>query len=116
LIGVRLDGVRVLVVDDDPDTLEMMALLLQLQGADVVQASGADEALRQYSCRPPHVLVSDLAMRGHDGLWLIREVRRLGGLDGLRVPAIAVFDAYFTKPIDPDALFGAVGSAVRRTA
>ena len=77
----------------------------------------------------PHVLVSDLAMSGHDGLWLIREVRRLGGLDGLRVPAIAVsgqmskrqalaegFDAYFTKPIDPDALFGAVGSAVRRTA
>lgn len=125
-IGALLDGLRVLVVDDDPDTLDMMTTLLHLQGADVVSSAAADEALRRYATRRPDVLVSDLSMPRHDGLWLIREVRKL---QGPRVPAIAVtgvsgqmsmrqalaegYDVYFTKPVDPDELWAAVEAAGR---
>ena len=125
-VGARLEGLLVLVVDDDPDSLDMMSTLLRLQGADVVAASAAEEALVRYAYRRPHVLVADLSMSGRDGLWLIREVRTLAGP---RVPAIAVtgvsgrmsmrqalaegYDVYFTKPVDPVELWAAVASCAR---
>jgi CheY-like chemotaxis protein len=125
-IGERLDGLSVLVVDDDADTLDLMKTLLEMQGADVAGAAVAEDAFVQYSSRRPDVLVSDLSMPGRDGLWLISEVRKLGGR---RVPAIAVtgqsghmslkdalrhgFDVYFTKPVDPCELWAAVAAAGR---
>ena len=125
-IGERLDGLSVLVVDDDADTLDMMKTLLEMQGADVAGAAAAEDALVQYSYRRPDVLVSDLSMPGRDGLWLISEVRKL---QGRRVPAIAVtglsaqtsltdalqhgFDVCFTKPVDPCELWAAVAAAGR---
>jgi PAS domain S-box-containing protein len=116
-------GVRVLVVDDNDDARQLAAALLEAQGASVETASSADEALRALVARPPHVLVSDLAMPGEDGLALISKVRHLPPPTG-QVPAVMVtayarqdeaqtaldagYDEQLCKPITPAELIGAV--------
>jgi signal transduction histidine kinase len=67
-----LDRVRVLVVDDDPDTLDVVKQVLEAAGAQVTSVASAREALAALSVRPPDVLLSDLGMPGEDGLALIR--------------------------------------------
>jgi CheY-like chemotaxis protein len=70
-----LTGVRVLVVDDDEDTADLFAAALTACGADVVTATTASDALRVIAARAPDVVVTDIAMPGADGYWLIREIR-----------------------------------------
>jgi CheY-like chemotaxis protein len=65
----------VLVVDDDSGSLDFFAAALNLCGAAVMTASSAPEALRMMQKRRPHVVLSDIAMVGHDGYWLVREIR-----------------------------------------
>src|SRR5262245_35408355 len=67
-----LQGVRVLVVDDDPETLELFAVALEACGADVATASSAPAALAHVAAHPVDVVVSDIAMPGADGYWLVR--------------------------------------------
>src|SRR6266571_4156131 len=67
-----LAGVRVLVVDDDPDTRELVTVILQRAGAEVSGAGSTDEALRRADERAPEVVVSDLAMPARDGFALLR--------------------------------------------
>lgn len=75
LKGDELSGLRVLVVDDEPETLELVSLTLRSAGADVVEASGAEAALAKLDAHVPHVILSDLQMPGLDGYELMRRLR-----------------------------------------
>jgi signal transduction histidine kinase len=123
---IRLDGVRVLIVDDDEDSRELIALMLAEQGAAVSCATSADEALDLFGERPPDVLVSDIGMPDVSGYALMRRVRGLPGARGGKTPAIALtayaraedgrrafaagFQAHVTKPIDPEGLVALVAN------
>src|SRR5690606_9603577 len=74
-MGPALDGVTVLVVDDDPGALEYARTSLERFGAVVSTAHSAHEALERFRHCPPDVLLSDLRMPGEDGLQLIRDIR-----------------------------------------
>jgi signal transduction histidine kinase len=89
-VPLRLDGVRVLVVDDDPDSRGFLCALLQQQGAIVESAGSAVDALSVFRRQRPDVLVSDIAMPGEDGYDLIRRVRCLSGAEGGETPAVAL--------------------------
>lgn len=111
--NLELRGVRLMVVDDDPDTTEVLKRLLEVQGASVSVFHSADEALEAMT-EHPDVLISDLGMPRKDGLQMIREWR--GVERDRRTPAIAVtafareeereialksgFDDHVAKPID----------------
>jgi CheY-like chemotaxis protein len=128
----RLDGLRVMVVDDHDDARELIRTVLEQCGADVAVAGSADEALQALESRRVDVLVSDLAMPGADGFELIRRVRsRERGAGGATLPAIALtayagtvdraralgagFQAHASKPIAPDELATLVHSLARRS-
>ena len=85
----RLDGIRVLVVDDDPNTLDLLTEALGTTGAWVTAADSAPHALEQLSTAGVDVIVSDIAMPGEDGFWLMERIRALPGDLG-RTPAIAL--------------------------
>lgn len=111
-----LQGMRVLLVDDDDDSRELMADTLRLHGADVVQLSSPEAVVDTLERTRPHVLVSDIAMPVLDGYELLRRVRALPTTGGGDTPALAVtaymgrdvgervlnggFDRYVSKPID----------------
>lgn len=84
-----LEGVRVLVVDDDPSTRELLNEALGGAGAHVISADSARQALQSLGRDGADVLISDIAMPEEDGLSLIRQVRALPG-DIARIPAIAL--------------------------
>jgi signal transduction histidine kinase len=120
LSSVRLDSVRVLVVDDEEDSRVLVGEVLASCGADVVVAGSADEGLRQVSQFRPHVLVSDIGMPQQDGYYFIRNVRALPAEQGGATPAIALtayalqddrnravregFQLHVPKPVDPSEL------------
>jgi CheY-like chemotaxis protein len=122
--------VRVLVVDDDPDTVEVVRQVLESAGAQVIAAASAGEALAALSARPPDVLLSDLGMPGEDGYALIRKIRSLDPARGGRVPAAALtaytqaedrrqallagFQVYLPKPVEPAELTAAVARLAGR--
>lgn len=121
--GLRLDGVRVLLVEDDEDTREVLTLGLELQGALVEAVGSAREALRAIDGFAPHVILSDIGLPDEDGLSLIRKLRKLPAARG-RIPAAAVtaftlsddgeepiragFQRHFRKPVETRTLFDAV--------
>lgn len=83
----QLEGLHVLVVDDEPDVRHATASLLRSHGAKVVVAATATEALDILELLEIDVLVSDIEMPGHDGLWLIGALRSRPSLPS--IPAIA---------------------------
>ena len=125
----KLDGVRVLVVDDRLDAREMAALVLRQCGAQVVVAGSAAAALAEMQRAKPDVLVSDIAMPGEDGYDLIRKVRALEPAQGGLVPALALtayasvedrtraleagYQMHLAKPVEPAKLTSVVASLVR---
>jgi CheY-like chemotaxis protein/two-component sensor histidine kinase len=125
-----LDGVRVLVVDDERDARDFLTLVLQRAGASVIAAGSAAEALRVLESGKVDVLVADIAMPGEDGYALIRKVRALSREQRRRIPAAAVtayagvadraralsagFDRHVTKPIAPDDLVALVAGLAGR--
>jgi PAS domain S-box-containing protein/CSLREA domain-containing protein len=125
-----LKGVRALIVEDQEDARELLSVLLQQYGTEVVTAGSAVEALSALRRERPDVLVSDIGMPEEDGYWLIREVRSLGADLGGDVPAVALtayaseadreralaagFQAHVSKPIEPSALISAVAGVVGR--
>ena len=127
-----LGGVEVLVVDDDPDTLEALGQLLAHAGARVTAAGSAAEALRAIGERRPDVLLSDVGMPGEDGISLIRRVRSLDRERGGSLPAAALtaytqaadreralaagFQAFLSKPVDPRTLATTLARLVGRDA
>jgi PAS domain S-box-containing protein len=86
----RLDGLKVLVVDDEADTRELLSVVLKRCGAEVTTASSSAEALAIIEQQRPDVLVSDIGMPVEDGYELIRKVRALAPEHGGRVPAVAL--------------------------
>ena len=93
-----LRGLRTLVVEDDPDSLEMVCALLAQRGADVRPAASAAEALAVLESWKPDLLISDLGMPEEDGYTLIRRVRALPAERGGQVPAVAL--SARTRPED----------------
>lgn len=75
LRGDELAGLRILVVDDEPETLELVAHVLREAGAEVMEASGAARALELLASDDPHVVLSDLQMPDLDGYELMRRLR-----------------------------------------
>jgi PAS domain S-box-containing protein len=128
--GVRLDGLRVLAVDDEADARRLIAKVLEDAGATVTLASGAAEALEELAGARPDVLVSDLGMPEMDGFDLIREVRS-GGRKAKDLPAVALtafahkedqrrvllagFQVHVPKPVDPNDLLVTIASLAGRT-
>lgn len=122
----RLNGVRVLITDDDEDTLEMLAAVLRRCGAEVQTAGSAAGALEILLDWEPALLVSDIGMPGEDGYALIRKVRELLPKKVGRTPALALtayartedriralaagFQMHVQKPIEPMELAAAVKS------
>jgi PAS domain S-box-containing protein len=87
----RLDGVRVMVVDDDSDTREMLRLMIGQLGAEVKACASSEEAMRVLNEWSPDVIVSDIEMPDEDGYELIRKVRGAETKrDGRKVPAVAL--------------------------
>jgi len=125
-----LEGLRVLVVDDDPEAREAIAAVLEAQGAYVTPVGSAGTALRAIGWRIPDVLVSDIAMPGTDGHAFIRRVRALTTARGGGTPAAAVtayatpadqtrallsgFQTYLPKPFEPDELIAMVARLTGR--
>jgi CheY-like chemotaxis protein len=121
-----LTGVRALVVDDDRDTLELMAEVLRSRGVLVTAAANADEGLAALDREVPDILLTDIAMPDSDGYDLIRRVRERPIERGGRVPAVAItayaraedterslasgFQIHLSKPVDLDELFATVAS------
>jgi CheY-like chemotaxis protein len=115
--AVRLDGLKVLVVDDEQDALAMLSEVLQARGARVSVASSAAAALAALTQVRPDVIVSDIGMPGEDGYALIKRVRALPASQGGRTPAVALtayarpeeaqrafaagFQVHVTKPLEP---------------
>jgi CheY-like chemotaxis protein len=128
--GGQLAGVHVLVVEDDPDSGEVISACLGGWGGAVVSgASSAEEALALLDRVRPDVLVADLSMPDHDGFWLIGQIRNRRPESGGLVPAIALtahgfmyprgrvlaagYDERLRKPFDPQELCGMVAMLAR---
>jgi CheY-like chemotaxis protein len=113
-----LKGRTILVVDDDPDALELLRMILESCGAKVLAAATTVHARGYLLTTTPDVIVCDLALPREDGPTFMRSVRASSNPALARVPAIAVtafyedyppaqareFAAYFQKPIDIDAI------------
>jgi CheY-like chemotaxis protein len=122
----NLGGVRVLVVDDDLDALEMIKVILQNRGAEVNTASSARDALQALEYSLPDALVSDLAMPEQDGYELIEAIRQRGPERGGNIPAVALtayarvedrvraltagFQMHVPKPVDANELVAVVAN------
>jgi PAS domain S-box-containing protein len=127
-----LHALRVLVVDDDPDTCELLRRVLEDYGASVATATSVQDALSRWEARPPDVLVSDISMPDQDGYSLVREIRRKPADRGGAVPAIALtafgraedqraaleagFQLHLRKPVEPYELVRRVAALGRLNA
>jgi CheY-like chemotaxis protein len=119
-----LEGLRVLIVDDEPDALEFLRFVLQRSRAEVAAASSTDEALSELESFRPHVIVSDIGMPERDGYDLVRKLRKLPPERGGKLPAVALtayarpederrairegFQMHIPKPFDPSELLNTI--------
>jgi signal transduction histidine kinase/DNA-binding response OmpR family regulator len=126
----EIEGLRILVVDDEPDARELLVSMLSHCKASVLAASSAKEALAMLHSERPDLLVSDIGMPEVDGYELIREVRALPADAGALTPAIALtayaraedrtkallsgFNMHVSKPIEPAELLAAIAGVAGR--
>ena len=119
-----LQGLNILVVDDEFDGRELIACVLEQLGATVYQADAPPAALQILAEHTPDIMISDIAMPGEDGYSLMRRVRALDQDEQRNIPAIALtafthtvdraralgagFDLHIGKPLDPPVLVRAV--------
>jgi CheY-like chemotaxis protein/two-component sensor histidine kinase len=129
-VPVRLAGVRVLVVEDEADTRDLLVAALGHSGAEVDPAASASEAMAALRRHRPDVMVCDIGMPGEDGYALLSRVRALAAEDGGLVPAVALtayarsddrrralaagYQVHLSKPVDPDELISAVARMAGR--
>ncbi|MGN6370892.1 MAG: ATP-binding protein [Phycisphaerae bacterium] len=125
-----ISGMRVLVVDDEPDSRAMMKRMLEEQNANVILAASAAEALELLKRHRPDLLVSDIGMPGEDGYALMRRVRSLAPDHGGQTPAVALtafarvedrmkavmagFQHHVAKPVEPAELIAMMASLRKR--
>jgi PAS domain S-box-containing protein len=128
----RLDGLTILVVDDEPDTRELLRQGLEYCGAKVKVAGSAFEALNGLKVGLPDILISDIGMPDSDGYDLIRQVRGLPAARGGKIAAIALtaytrtedrlqalragYDMHVPKPVELAELVAVTASLARRRA
>jgi CheY-like chemotaxis protein len=114
-----LGGLDVLLVEDSEDTLILLSAIFAREGANVISASSAEEALTWAQSNRPHIIVSDIGMPDTDGYEFLTQLKQMPGMNN--VPAIAIsgyasdedrrralgvgYCALIPKPIDADALF-----------
>jgi CheY-like chemotaxis protein len=125
-----LSGIRLLVVDDDPDARELLASILKQSGAELVTADSTTQAIDCYNTEKPDLLISDIEMPGEDGYSLIRKIRKIESEQGGWMPAIALtaharaedrvralaagFQSHVAKPVEPAELVATISSLTRR--
>ncbi|WP_394832942.1 ATP-binding protein [Pendulispora rubella] len=125
----RLEGVRVLAVDDDPDAREILQALFRARGAVIRLAASAAEAREALSSFHPDIIVSDIGMPGEDGYQLMQSVRALPKEQGGSLPAIALtayayqedrrralaagFNYHLAKPVNHEDLLRAVDNLIK---
>ncbi|MEH2433676.1 MAG: PAS domain S-box protein [Nostoc sp.] len=123
-----LNGVKVLLVDDERDTRELIAFILEQSGAVVMQTASAMEALRIIPEFQPNLLLSDIGMPEVDGYMLMRRIRAMSPEQGGTIPAIALtayaaeadsqqaiaagFGQHITKPVEPAKLVRAIANLI----
>ena len=120
---------RVLIVDDNPTNLKLVAYLVKAQGYEVDTASDADTALAAIDARKPAVILMDMQLPGVDGLELTRRIKMNQATSDIAIIAVTAFamkgdrekaleagcDDYVTKPIDTRALPGVIARHVARS-
>jgi PAS domain S-box-containing protein len=127
---LHLEGLKVLVVDDELDARNLIKRVLKECRAEVTLAAGADEGLAAIKAVRPHVIISDVGMPGKDGYQFIRDVRSLMASEGGHTPAIALtafarsedrtramlagYQVHMAKPIEPHELLATVASLASR--
>lgn len=128
--GLDLNSIRILVVDDDNNTREFIAFLLELHGANVIAVATADDAISTLVQFKPDLLLSDIGMPNMDGYMLMQQVRALPNEQGGQVPAIALtayaseidyqqamavgFQKHIVKPVEPETLVAAIAELVMK--
>lgn len=126
--GNELNGARILVVDDDPDSREVVKIFLEQHGALVDTASSVAEAFDKFKGNGFRMIVSDIGMPDEDGFQLVRRIRDFEG-GACRIPIVALtayarsedrhaameagFDEHVPKPVEPDALIAAASRLLR---
>ncbi len=129
--GSSLAGLRILVVDDEVDSRNFSAFVLEQEQAEVLALSSASEALQELERYNPDVLLTDIGMPDMDGYMLIRQVRTRSPEQGGQVVAIALtayagdldqqqalqagFQYHLAKPIEPDELIKTIATLTRKT-
>jgi len=127
-----LQGIHVLAVEDDADSLELLRTVLGSQGARVTQALSATEAMEALAREIPDIILSDIEMPGGDGYDLVRDIRGAQSARLQSVPVVAVtaysrvedrirllssgFNMHLPKPVDPSELTAVITSLMRRRA
>ncbi|MBD3885685.1 PAS domain S-box protein [Phormidium tenue FACHB-886] len=134
----NLEGIQVLAVDNEPDSLEFITFVLEQVGANVVTATSANEALQLLTQLQPDLLLSDIGMPDQDGYMLMQQVRRfeaaqrksLPPKQGGQIPAIALtayagdinyqqaiaagFQRHLAKPVEPETLIRTIADVIRQ--
>jgi CheY-like chemotaxis protein/nitrogen-specific signal transduction histidine kinase len=125
-----LDGLRIMVVDDEADTRDLVRTILSECGSDVNCCESAAEALVCFREWKPDLLVSDIGMPGEDGYDLIRKLRKMRSKKAKQIPAVALtayatkedkaralasgFQMHVSKPIEPEVLIMSIAAALGR--
>jgi signal transduction histidine kinase/DNA-binding response OmpR family regulator len=125
-----LEGLRILVVDDEADSRELLTTILTGCGSEVSCSESAAEAIKAFRDWKPDLLVSDIGMPNEDGYSLIRKLRKLRSKRARELPAVALtayatnddraraldagFQMHVAKPIDPEALVRSVATIMGR--
>lgn len=127
----NLEGLRILVVDDELDSREFISFVLEQDGAEVTTAASAIEALQIFPNLQPDILVSDIGMPDMDGYMLLSEIRSMQPAAGGNIPAIALtayageldrkqalsvgFHSHVAKPVEPDNFIATVLEITRKS-
>ncbi|HEX2268350.1 MAG TPA: PAS domain S-box protein [Pyrinomonadaceae bacterium] len=128
---VRLDGVHILLVEDDDDSRKLLGTMLKRYGAIVTSTKSAAEAFDMFSQEAPDLLISDIGMPDEDGYELIRKLRELPAGKGGQTPAIALtgyasrkdreralaagYHKHMAKPIEQSEMMAAIASLIGRS-
>jgi CheY-like chemotaxis protein len=126
-----LTGIRVLIVDDDAETRELLRAMVGQTGAETLMASSVAEAMLILDDGAPDLVVSDIGMPENDGYALIRNLRSRPAAAGGRIPAVALtayarvedrrrsllagFQSHLAKPAEPSELLALIAALVGRT-
>ena len=128
---LELNGVRVLIVDDDIDTCEMLTFALNQWGAEAQASASVSEAFTSIAEWQPDVLLTDINMPGEDGYALMSRLRSLNGGSGANIPVIALtamarpedseqalsagFQLHLAKPVDIQELAEAIANLTKKS-